>query len=59
MIIAGWGEGAGRINYAQSASNTRVVGAESRAITNVLKVPVLSWQKQLKLKIRFADLFVR
>jgi pancreatic triacylglycerol lipase len=37
VIITGWGPGANRANYAQSAANTRVVGAETRAIIEILK----------------------
>lgn len=38
MIITGWGVGAGRTNYLQSAANIRVVGAETRQIKEVLRV---------------------
>lgn len=37
VIVTGWGVGAGRTNYLQSASNTQVVGAETRAIKDLLR----------------------
>lgn len=37
VIIVGWGVGANRANYLLSASNTRVVGAETRDIKEVLR----------------------
>jgi len=37
VVITGWGPGANRANYAQSASTTRVVGAETRAVVENLR----------------------